>query len=277
VIGPALSIATLVFVSTSAIENLEFGSNSSSATSGGFGPNQVSAVLGLGLLFAVLMLFDRKLSWRLRGVLLALSTVFAVQSALTFSRGGLGLAFAGVVAAMTYLVRNARTRVTLVVLAAVFFGVGNYIVVPQLEVFTKGKIVERYASIDSTGRTELAGMDLQIFQEHPVMGVGPGLASDLRKQLGHSGAAHTEFTRMLAEHGILGLLAALTLVILGFRTFLNARTLQARAFVVAMLLWVTLFLAINAMRLVAPAFLFGLACAISFSSIPIPVASKKRS
>jgi O-antigen ligase len=269
-IAPVIGIGTLAYYSTTTAVNLEFFGDSNSVTSGGFGPNQVSAMLGLGLLFALLLVLERKLAVRVRVPLLILAVAFAAQAALTFSRGGLTLAFAGAFAAVFYLVRDARTRVTLVVLGALLFAVATYIVVPRLEVFTAGKLSQRYTSIDPSGRGLMASFDLQIFADNPVLGVGPGVASGLREELGHGGAAHTEFTRLLAEHGVLGGLAIVLLFALAARTVLGARTLHARAFVVAMLVWVMLFLLVNAMRLAAPSFLCGLACAVTFASLPPP-------
>jgi O-antigen ligase len=92
--------------------------------------------------------------------------------------------------------------------------------------------------------------------------------------MGREGAAHTEYTRMLAEHGMFGLLAMLVLFAIAIRTFQRARALEARAFVGALFVWSALFMLINAMRLVAPAFVAGLACAISLSSIPLPTRSR---
>lgn len=266
-IGPVLGIAALSYFSiTGASSDIEFGNASNFVTSGGFGPNQVSAMLGLGLLFALLLLFERKLPWGLRAPLLALAVLFGVQSALTFSRGGLALAFAGASIAMVYLVRDRRTRITLLVVASLLFVVGREIVVPRLEEFTKGKLVDRYTSVDPSGRGNLANDDLEIFADNPLMGVGPGMATKLREERGHIGAAHTEFTRLLSEHGVLGGLAIIMLLLLCLRTVLDARTLTTRAFVGAMVVWFLLFLAIHAMRIVAPSFVFGLACGIARSS-----------
>lgn len=265
-IAPALGIATLTYFSTAAFREVQFTGDSNFATSAGFGPNQVSAVLGLGLLLSLLQLMERRQSLRLRVMLLIIAPILAVQAALTFSRGGLVLAFAGAFVAIFYLVRDRQTRVTLLILGVLMFGLGKYVVVPRLDVFTQGKISERYTSADSSGRTKLATFDLEIFQEAPIMGVGPGAGALLRKERGHFGAAHTEFTRLLAEHGLFGAMAMILLVGLGIRTFRRAKTTRARAYVVAMLVWITLFLAINAMRIVAPSFLLGLACAVSYSS-----------
>jgi O-antigen ligase len=267
-IGPLLAISAFVYISMGRVEQLVFKSDSMHATSGGFGPNQVSAVLGLGVLFALLTLLDRKLRWRMRSLLIALLLLFAVQAALTFSRGGIIMALASTFAAMTYLIRDQRRRITLVVVCGLGFLVANYIIIPQIETFTGGALADRYTDTTSTGRVKIAGFDLQIFEDHPLFGVGPGMANPIRKEMGRLAAAHTEYTRMLAEHGLLGAAALLLLVVLGWRTFRGARTLEARAMVVAMLSWTALFLAIDGTRLVAPALTFGLACAFSYSSLP---------
>lgn len=269
-LGPVIGIGTIAYYSATRTKDLQFFGDSNAAASGGFGPNQVSAMLGLGLLFALLILFDRKESIKLRIPLLVLGVIFAAQAALTFSRGGLTLGLASAFAAMFYLVRDGRARVTLAIVAVLLFVVGKYLVVPELEVFTAGKLSERYTSIDPSGRGTLAAFDLQIFLDHPLLGVGPGAAPELREELGHAGAAHTEFTRLLAEHGIFGGFAICFLLVLGVRTARGAKNLESRAIVVALLAWVTLFLMVNAMRLAAPSFLFGFACAIAYSSLPLP-------
>lgn len=266
VLGPVIGIASVAYFSTTRSQDIEFTHASNIVTSGGFGPNQVSAMLGLGVLICFLLLIERELAWRIRGPLLGLAVLLATQAALTFSRGGIVLPFVAAAAAMFYLLRDARARVTLVVVATMLFAVGRYVVVPRLEEFTAGKLAERYTKSDTSGRTLLASYDMKIFAENPVLGVGPGAAAPMRGDLGHFGAAHTEFTRMLAEHGILGAIALLLLIIMGVRAVVDARGVRMRAFVVALVIWVALFLLINAMRLAAPCVVFGLACSIAYST-----------
>lgn len=265
-IMPLVGIGTIALVSTLTAKNLQFFGDSNAIVTGGFGPNQVSAVLGLGMLFVLLMVLDRGLARGARIPLLVVAVIFAAEAALTFSRGGITLAFASAFCALFYLVRDARTRITMLVVGLSLFLVGKYVVVPQLEIFTAGKLSERYSSIDPSGRSDIAYFDLLIFADHPILGVGPGAASELREELGRAGVAHTEYTRMLSEHGIFGALAIVALLVLCWRTFRRARTLETRAFVVALLVWGMLFMLINAMRLSAPAFVLGLACAIANSS-----------
>jgi hypothetical protein len=273
-LGPIVTIASLAYLMTVNAVNLEFTGQSNTATSGGFGPNQVSAMLGLGLLMTLLLLLERKHPWRMRGPLLALAVMLAAQCALTFSRGGLALAFAGAFVAVFYLVRERRIRVALVLLGTLLFTVGKFVVVPRLDEFTQGKLTQRYTSTKASNRDALATRELRIFFDEPVLGVGPGMAARARSNIGVNVAAHTEFTRLLAEHGLLGALAGLLLIGLGIKTARQTRTLRSRAFVLAMLTWFILFLLVNAMRIFAPAFMFGLACSIAYSSIPPPKAPR---
>jgi len=76
--------------------------------------------------------------------------------------------------------------------------------------------------------------------------------------LGEKIAAHTEFTRLVAEHGILGLFALLIALYLGWSTFKQARNIHHRALVASLLVYTLLFMLVNAFRIVIPAFAFGL-------------------
>jgi O-antigen ligase len=271
VLGPVLAIATFSVISLLSHHNVEFKNGSNSAAAGGFGPNQVSAALGLGLLFAMLLVLQRKTRWRERLPLLALAALFAIQATLTFSRGGIGLAAAAVFVALIYLLRDRRSRIALFVVGITLAGFGYYVAYPALQSFTKGKLTERYTNTNSSNRITFAKYDLEIYRDHPAFGVGPGMATDLRDQLGLRGIAHTEFTRMFAEHGTFGALAFVLLVILAIRTMRRTDGLIPKALVGALLAWAGLFLAIDAMRLVAPSFVLGLACTIAYSSRSWPV------
>jgi len=273
-IGPVLGMAALSALSIAGTENLEFVNASNFVASGGFGPNQVSAMLGLGMLFAVLLVFERNAPLALRVMLLGFAVVFAVESALTFSRGGLALAFAGICAAAIYLVRDRRTRITLFVISALLFVAGQEIVIPRLETFTKGKIVQRYTSANPSGRGNLANDDLEIFEDNPLMGVGPGMATALREERGHLGAAHTEYTRMLAEHGVFGALAIGMILLMCVRVVRRAKSANEKAFVMAFVVWFLLFLAIDAMRIVAASYVLGLAFAVAYSPANVSARGK---
>jgi hypothetical protein len=96
------------------------------------------------------------------------------------------------------------------------------------------------------------------------LGVGPGVGTYLRQQrlIGIiRGPSHTEYTRLLAEHGVFGILAMFCLFALALRAIRGAPDLASRGISAAMIIWALLFMSIYATRLAAPAFVFGLAFA----------------
>ncbi len=255
-IGPILGIASISFFSISAAEDLRFGSESNFVASGGFGPNQVSAALGLGVLLALLFVLIGKQSGVLRAFLLAAMFLMGVQSALTFSRGGLYNAAGAVVLASLYLMRHHRTRRNLVLLAVVVVLVGNFLILPQLDQLTGGTLRARFSETNTTNRITIISEQVRVWWEHPILGVGPG-----GSKLVGAGAAHTEFARLLAEHGVFGLVAALLLWWLAFKSIRNAKTPRGKALAVALIGWSFLFMLNAAMRLAAPGIMFGIAMA----------------
>ena len=263
-IGPVAGVGMLSLISTRAAQDLEFGDVANLTTSGGFGPNQVAAVLGLASLFLFLVSLEKSLSLRLRIGTVLLAGVFATQAALTFSRGGVVLAFAGVISAMFVLARGSRHgRRNVIVIGGISALLAIYVVAPRLDAFTKGQISERYSSTKTSGRWELAQTEVAMFRDHPLIGVGPGMARHIREQLDlRRGASHTEYTRMISEHGFLGLISLGCLLVLAVRAVRQPRDPASRAFAIAMVMWFVLFLAIYGTRIVAPALVLGLAFAV---------------
>lgn len=267
-IAPIAGVSALVFIKTEGVAALEFANNSNSMTSGGFGPNQVSAVMGLAMMLLILLALDRMTVWWLRLALLVPSTILAFQTVLTFARGGIMLALAGLFGAAFGLLRaNRRARVGVIIVAIASYAIGTYIVTPALEQQTGGEVSLRYLNTQSSGRDQIVDTELEFFRMNPIMGVGPGVGTFLRLENGDIGPSHTEYTRMLAEHGILGLLSLVCLVALGFRAVRGSDDRTLRGMAAAMVIWGGLFLAIYATRLAAPAFALGLAFAISKSRV----------
>ena len=60
-VAPIIGVASLAVFSLATTE-AEFGSNSNFAGSGGYGPNQVSCMLALGAVLAVLLFLNEKTS-----------------------------------------------------------------------------------------------------------------------------------------------------------------------------------------------------------------------
>jgi hypothetical protein len=256
-IGPIVAIAAIAVFGIVTAPEITFNTESNFATSGGFGPNQVSAMLGLGALFAFFCVFVARASWAFRALMFATMCWLATQSALTFSRGGLFAAGGAAVVSLLFLTQDPKLRLRMAIVAVLVFVVGHQAVWPRLDEFTGGTITARFTETDVTRRDDLSEEDIQTWAENPIFGIGPG-----RSSLIHDDRiiAHTEFTRLLAEHGALGAAAIVTLLIIGFQNVRRARSASARAVAAAAMTWSCLFMLNSAMRTAAPSLLFGLSC-----------------
>lgn len=264
-IAPIAGIGAVTLLGTFKASVLKFGNESNFATSGGFGPNQVSAILGLGVLAIFLFLLTEQKSRWLKPVLFVLMMGLAAQSAMTFSRTGLYNAGVAAAAALFYLVRDARARMKLIGLLILGFLVVNFVLLPKLDEFTSGTLLKRFQSTSLTGRDTIIKADLQIWSDHPVFGVGPGRANPYRATMYRESAAHTEFSRMVAEHGVFGFLSLVLLFYMGFRNLRRPQSPQAKAFAVALTCWSFGFMLVTAMRMAAPCAILGLGCVYLFA------------
>ncbi|MGE3946853.1 MAG: O-antigen ligase family protein [Blastocatellales bacterium] len=275
ILGPILSISFITLSGIMSAEKLNFSNNSNYATSGGFGPNQVSATLGLGILIAFLATTDRTIRPIMRMLAFAIMIFAATQCALTFSRSGIYMAAGAIAVATFYLMRNRKHLFQLVCGLCLLGVIVNFVLLPRLDEFTDGALSKRFLNTRLTNRDRIAEADLMAFWENPVFGVGPGQARYYRRDIYESIAAHTEFSRLLAEHGLFGLSA---LILLGFMTvqhLTRARTARDKASVASLITWSFLFMLVSAMRLAAPAFAFGLTAASSAPAEDEPAVNQR--
>ncbi|MCZ2074106.1 MAG: hypothetical protein LC130_03790, partial [Bryobacterales bacterium] len=254
---PIVSVAALALFGTLSAETITFTDESNFATSGGFGPNQVSAILGLGGALAFLLFLTGK-GAMLRGLAVGISLGLLSLSALTFSRGGIYNAAVVVFLALAHSLRDKRWRLFAVLGLAMIGLAGGYLIYPRLNTFTGGMLQQRFLDTDPTLRGPIARADLELWYANPILGVGPGMSIRMRNMFAGV-AAHTEYTRILAEHGSAGLLALLILLGLAARAYFKAPDAQAQLWVAALVAWPLAEMAHAAMRIVVISFLFGLA------------------
>ncbi len=267
-LGPAISVGSIALSGLFSAAELDFADASNFATSGGYGPNQVSSVLGLGALVSLLFLVTIRSAGWLRAIFFSLMVVLACQSALTFSRGGLYTAAGAAAAALVFLVRERGARRRLFFGGTFALGLAVFLVLPGLKSFTGGTLEARFQDLDTSGRYEIAMADLMIWKQNPILGVGPGMGAANRfALLSWAPSAHTEWTRLVAEHGLLGFGAAICLIMMAWRAGGHHRRPLERALAVAFAVWAFLFMFHAGMRLAAPAFAMGLTqCRIGRSS-----------
>ena len=243
------------------------GTGSNYLTSGGFGPNQVSTVLGLAMFVAFVRLFLASATRKLQLINAALVVIFAYRCIITFSRGGMytGLAMIIIFLGMMYLLLDTKGKGKLVFLSGLSVLAG-LMIFTYSSIQTGGLIEKRYANENargvekedaSSGRGELAATEWEMFIDNPYLGVGVGRNKEIRlEETGITAATHSEISRMLAEHGSLGLLGLLILLVTPVVLYMSDRTQ-----IFALLFMVFWALTINhaAMRIAAPAFVYALA------------------
>lgn len=262
-LAPVVSIALIATLGTLASRGILWQNDSLLATSGGYGPNQVSAALGLALLMVWLALIFLRADGLLALTLGLLGLWFLGQGMLTFSRGGIFNALIAGLAINTVgmLRRGHRVRALALLIVGLFAFL--YILFPGLDIFTGGALERRFTETTLTNRDVIMLADLEIFAANPLFGVGPGMAQQFRadqlNDLNDLVAAHTEYTRLLAEHGLLGGLAMGMLFLLCWHNFRRTRNQPInQGIVIAAGVWALVFMAHSAMRLVAPSFMLGL-------------------
>lgn len=256
-IVPIFGIASVTAFGILSASFIRFTDESNFETSGGFGPNQVSALLGLGTLLALLYILDDRVNQKLRVVFFLVMLFLAAQSALTFSRGGLYNAAGAAILASLYLMRDARVRLKVLAVIVLALLVGNFIILPRLNAFTGGALLARFQDTQATGRLPLIISDLEIWKDNFIFGVGLGQSKHLRGDLFRSSIGHTEFSRLLSEQGIFGFLMIILLLKMAFQNLVRARTPRGKALVAALLVWSFLFMMNAAMRLAAPSLIMG--------------------
>ncbi|MEW6114418.1 MAG: O-antigen ligase family protein [Thermodesulfobacteriota bacterium] len=263
-LGPLTSVGAAAFWYMHSLGGIEFGTESNFAASGGFGPNQVASALSFGIVLLVAMLWMGKSIFR--PLLWGLLAFFTIQTLLTFSRSGIAMAIGAAAVMSVFLLRTPRARLTAVIFFLVAGAVGNYMLVPWLNRYTEGAFEKRYTDPRMSNREVIARTDLEIFREHPILGVGPGMGTELRGALlGTKVAAHTEFTRLLAEHGLLGAISLAALLMISWKLHRRASPGAGRALAVGLLVWSWLYFSVNAFRLILPGVGFLLAYALTES------------
>lgn len=257
---PLLSVAFATLYYTVTTDEIQFTGESNFATSGGFGPNQVSSMLGLGVFVAIAALLLFSNSIRYRAFLLGCAGFFAAQSVMTFSRGGIYNAAGGIVVmVLVGLLWSPKVTLGRIAPVAALVVLFLSLLFPVMNRFTGGQLQERFEDTGTASRTEIAESDIALFLDNPVLGVGVGESYALRSvYLNRKAMSHTEFSRMLSEHGIFGLGALLMLVAMVVVQFKRQRSAQGRALVLGCATWCCLFMTNAGMRMAAPSLMWGL-------------------
>lgn len=263
---PIISTTMYLFLYNPSIKEVLSGTQSNLAASGGFGPNQVSTVLGLGVFLLTGRLFLQSKAFFLKILNTSILIFMSYRAIITFSRGGV---FVGAISILVFILIfyfKSSSKIKVRILVSIFIlSIGMLLTWYMSSLNTGGLIDKRYNNQDAigrakeditTGRGVLLANELNEFLENPFLGVGVGKLKELRlKKEGIQAASHNEMSRIVGEHGVFGVAAFLILLLTPlFLRFTNKRNVYFYSFY---LFW---FLTINhsSMRIAAPAFIYGL-------------------
>lgn len=275
---PIICCAIYLIFYTPNLQDVITSTQSNFATSGGFGPNQVATILGLGMFIffsRIIVASETKFSLILNFII---ASTIGYRGIITFSRGGMitGLIMIISLVVFLYYKANGNGRLKLNVILLLIVG-AMFLVWTYSSVQTNGLIDKRYANQDAagrkkqsnfTGREEVAQSELNMFLDNPIFGVGVGKGSEVREEkTGNKVASHDEITRMIAEHGTFGIIGLLILFFTPLILYLeNKFNLYLLCFFVFWLLTINH----AAMRIAAPAFVYSLALLnVNFGKVPI--------
>ena len=263
---PTVTLAVYLFFYTPDTRDVLTGTGSNFALSGGFGPNQVATVLGLGMFVCFVQLFVNTKNKLIFFLNLGLLMFLSYRAIITFSRGGVITAVVVSIAFLVVYFRGVPSQKKTNITAYAAMVIGAVLLVWFISsIRTMGLINKRYANKDatgrikediSTGREQLISAELTFFWENPVMGIGVGKTMEYREErFGILAASHNEVSRLLSEHGMFGVAALMLLVLvpLSFR-------LQNRNNYLFFAFFGFWFMTINhsSMRIAAPALLYAL-------------------
>jgi hypothetical protein len=235
------TLACYAIFRASTFEKIEYNLLANFESSGGSITNQVSTLFGTAICIIMLLFLTGQQMFKYKWMDLSILLLFIIRGLLSFSRGGM------ISAVLTLLLvvflpkpKNAFTdsevRIRkispLSIFVILFLTAGSFFLVNAM---TNNFLLYRYqgktqkaletgfdnrADIDqiSAGRYNVMMSDLNMFMAYPALGVGVGQSPRLRHLYGGGTGvtSHLEFSRLLAEHGSLGLVIVIMMFIYPF-------------------------------------------------------------
>ena len=264
---PIISMAVYLYLYSPTVLERITGTSSNFNTSGGFGPNQVSTVLGIGIFILLSRLVLTFKFLNLNTIInLVLLSFLTFRGIITFSRGGVLTALIVsvffIITLYFYSSRKIKFKLVSLIGIIVLLGIGVW---TYASIQTSGLIDKRYTNKDaagrdkrdvSSGRFNIISLELQAFKENPIFGVGVGKVKEYRYNItGVNVATHNELSRILAEHGLVGIIGMIILLTVPF--LLRQKDRSNIYFYPCYFIWL-LTISHSATRIAAPCFIYAL-------------------
>jgi O-antigen ligase len=268
---PIISMLALLYFRTPSLSEISFGGGANFETSGGYGPNQVATILGVGIFIVAVHLFFKHRIFALFSVDIFLFTYLIYRGLITLSRGGMITAFLAIAVFTYYYILSKENKILNLAKYSgllVLFGLALFVYTSNA---TGGMLENRYANKNAsgttksdftTGRGTLFLSEMTAFLDHPFFGIGVGGGKFYRmEELEIQAASHNEMSRLIAEHGLIGIVALFLLIVVPIRHMFKQPYL-ARAFLASFLIFWFLTINHSAMRIAFPGFIYGLSVAV---------------
>ena len=263
---PIICCTVYLILYTPSVRDVVMGTGSNFETSGGFGPNQVATMLGFGMFIFLTRILISTNNLVILALIVAIILAITYRGLVTFSRGGMitGFIMFVVLLGVLYIKVNSKGKLMinylLVVFAVLFVAIWSFSIIQ-----TRGLIEKRYSNQNAmgeenasslSGREAISRTEIAYFLKNPIFGVGVAKGAELRRDAtGKTILSHNEVTRMLAEHGTLGIIALCILLFTPMFLYLdNKQHIYLFCFVIFWLLTINH----AAMRLASPAYVYAL-------------------
>ncbi|OSZ82381.1 hypothetical protein CAP35_03675 [Chitinophagaceae bacterium IBVUCB1] len=261
---PVIPVMIYLILKTPDFDKINFTLSSNFKTSGGFGSNQVSTILGMGMIFTMLLLILKRPFVAIKWVNYALLILLLYRGFLTFSRGGILAAIIGLTITFLPIALSSMKAFFRFAFLLLLFGGLSVVVFIKVNELTKNQLLLRYKgetagtlagdkkrtwNTITSGRLNIAATDWAMFKDNLFFGTGPGMSKDLRPRYGvRAIASHTEYTRLMSEHGIGGVVAIGMLLFFPFWWVNKQRRLLWRSVSSALFVFALLTATHSAMR-----------------------------
>lgn len=268
-IMPVIGLCVVLILKTPDFSKIVFTANSMYATTGGAGPVHISGILGGALLLMLIMILINSPLFFNRLVSVGISVYIGLRLLLSFSRAGLFSCIISLFIVLWQLVKNKyleieRTKLVGYIGILFIFSFSLWHVVNNI---TGGMAYNRFSGRDtagnvkadiSTGRGDLFNQEIQMFLDNPFTGIGAGEVVTVRNVMYSSKQpSHTEYSRLLAEHGFFGLIDLIILIVFPIFWYKKTNGLS-RIFFLANMSYALLILFPSSTRIMFPLFLYGL-------------------
>lgn len=288
---PIITIVIYISIKSPSFNDIDFTLSSNFETSGGFGSNQVSTILGLGACLLILPFLRKEIIFSsYKFISIILIGVFTFRGLLTFSRGGILGALLAATLSYLYLNWKLKEKMYKTLFQILLVSIGCFIIFTVTNRLTGGTLSERYKgetartlsgnrtrnlNTITSNRIRIALAEWDIFSDNVLLGVGPGSGYDAReKYLGIRIASHTEFTRLLAEQGIPGLLIGLIFIFYPLLRIRNSKSVKETYYLIGFFALAVITSFHSAMRTMITPLFWALSCARFSFPGPLKVVSK---